>query len=235
MCLLSDDAGAIYAGRSWVWYGNVIRYNCIYALGSEGHWPNGIYMDDALSGQEITGNILINIPRFALHLGGGRDLNVTNNVIINAGDRAVSYDERARDGALRDGWFDHAAKGGDMWTALYASPWQSPIWQTAFPAYKSMTDDFSEADTAAFIPNPADSTLCDNVIFDRRASIGVVEKAVKDFSTVGGNAIYPLSRMDSFFTDAAKGDYSFRDLEKIRKKIPQFREIPLDKIGRTVS
>ena len=235
VCLLSDDAGAIYAGRSWVWYGNVIRYNCIYALGSEGHWPNGIYMDDALSGQEITGNILINVPRFALHLGGGRDLNVTNNVIINAGDRAVSYDQRARDGALRDGWFDHAAKGGDMWTALYASPWQSPVWQAAFPAYKSMTDDFSQADSAAFIPNPAGSTLRGNVIFDRRASIGVVEKAVGDFSSVGGNAIYPLSKMDAFFTDAANGDYSFRELEKIREKIPQFREIPLRQIGRTVS
>ena len=29
VCLLSDDAGAIYAGRSWVMYGNVIRYNAV--------------------------------------------------------------------------------------------------------------------------------------------------------------------------------------------------------------
>ena len=184
VCLLSDDAGAIYAGRSWVWYGNVIRYNCIYALGSEDHWPNGIYMDDALSGQEITGNILVNVPRFALHLGGGRDLNVTNNVIINAGDRAVSYDDRAREGALQDGWFDHAAKGGDMWTALYASPWQSPVWQTAFPQYKTMTDDFAQY------------------------------------------------RINDFFMDAPNGDYRIRDLQKLQKAIPEFREIPLDQIGR---
>lgn len=234
VCLLSDDAGAIYAGRSWVWYGNVIRYNCIYALGSEGHWPNGIYMDDALSGQEITGNILINVPRFALHLGGGRDLKVTNNIIINAGDRAVSYDDRAREGALEDGWFDHAAKDGDMWTALYDSPWQSPVWQTAFPAYKSMTDDFAKSGTAAFIPNPANSTLQGNVIFDLRTSIGYVAKPASRFSSIGGNALYPLHKMNAFFADAPHGDYHIRDLEKLRQTIPDFREIPLDRIGRTV-
>ena len=235
VCLLSDDAGAIYAGRSWVWYGNVIRYNCIYALGSEGHAPNGIYMDDALSGQEITGNLLVNVPRYALHLGGGRDLHVTGNIIINAGDRAVSYDDRARDGALNGGWFDHAAKGGDMWTALYASPWQSGVWQTAFPQYKAMTDDFTKSDTAGFIPNPANSTLQGNVIFDRRSSIGEVAKAASRFGSIGGNVIYPLYRINTFFADAANGDYRIRDLEKLQKEIPAFREIPLDRIGRTES
>ena len=232
VCLLSDDAGAIYAGRSWVWYGNVIRYNCIYALGSEDHWPNGIYMDDALSGQEITGNILVNVPRFALHLGGGRDLNVTNNVIINAGDRAVSYDDRAREGALQDGWFDHAAKGGDMWTALYASPWQSPVWQTAFPQYKTMTDDFAQSETAAFIPNPANSTLRGNLIFDLRTSIGYIAGSAAKFGSIDGNALYPLHRINDFFMDAPNGDYRIRDLQKLQKAIPEFREIPLDQIGR---
>ena len=232
VCLLSDDAGAIYAGRSWVWYGNVIRYNCIYALGSEGHWPNGIYMDDALSGQEITGNILINIPRYALHLGGGRDLNVTNNIIINAGDRAVSYDDRAREGALEDGWFDHAAKGGDMWTALYNAPRQSEIWQTAFPQYKTMTDDFAKANTPDFIPNPANSTLQGNVIFDLRGSIGFIAKSTARFSSISGNVIYPLYKINSFFTDAPNGDYRVRDPERLQKEIPAFREIPLERIGR---
>ena len=232
VCLLSDDAGAIYAGRSWAWYGNVIRYNCIYALGSDGHAPNGIYMDDALSGQEITGNILINVPQFALHLGGGRDLNVTNNIIINAGKCAVSYDDRARDGALYDGWFDHAAKGGDMWTALYASPWQSTVWQTAFPQYKTMTDDFAQAESAGFIPNPANSTIGGNVIFDLRASIGNIAESASRFSSVDGNAVYPLHRIGEFFADAPNGDYRIRDLQKLQKAVPGFREIPLEQIGR---
>ncbi len=235
VCLLSDDAGAIYAGRSWAWYGNVIRYNCIYALGSEGHKPNGIYMDDALSGQEITGNILINVPQYALHLGGGRDLNVTNNIVINAGKCAVSYDDRARDGALYDGWFDHAAKGGDMWAALYASPWKGSVWQQTFPQYKTMTDDFTKSETADFIPNPANSTLRGNVIFDLHSSIGSIADSVERFSDVDGNAVYPMHRINAFFADAPNGDYRIRDLDTLQKAVPGFREIPLDQIGRTVS
>ena len=235
VCLLSDDAGAIYAGRSWVWYGNVIRYNCIYALGSGDHKPNGIYMDDALSGQEIYGNLLVNVPQYALHLGGGRDLTVTNNIIINAGKCAVSYDDRARDGALYDGWFDHAAKDGDMWRALYDSPWQSDVWQAAFPQYKTMTDDFAQADTAGFIPNPANSTLRGNVIFDRHKSIGDISGSASQFSSVGGNAVYPLYKIQTFFADAANGDYRIRDLGKLQETIPDFREIPLSQIGRTVT
>ena len=235
VCLLSDDAGAIYAGRSWVWYGNAIRYNCIYALGSGEHKPNGIYMDDALSGQEITGNLLINIPQYALHLGGGRDLNVTNNIIIGAGDRAVSYDERARDGALHDGWFDHAAKGGDMWTALYDSPWQSEVWQSTFPQYKSMTDEFTKSEAAGFIPNPANSVLRGNVVFDLRKSIGSIAESVQRFSDTKANAVYPLHKLNAFFTDAPNGDYRIRDLQKLQESIPGFQDIPLDQIGRTVS
>ncbi|MBR5620005.1 MAG: right-handed parallel beta-helix repeat-containing protein [Clostridia bacterium] len=235
VCLLSDDAGAIYAGRSWIWYGNVIRYNCIYSLGSDGHAPDGIYMDDALSGQEITGNILVNIPRYAMHLGGGRDLTVTNNIVVNAGERAVSYDDRARDGALTDGWFDHAAKDGDMWTALHGSPWTGAVWREAFPAYTTMTDDFSKAETADFIPNPANSTLRGNVIFDLRKSIGYVSDAADEFSTIENNMILPLSGVNKFFIDAPAGDYRIADLQKLRESIPEFREIPLDRIGRTGS
>ena len=235
VCLLSDDAGAIYAGRSWAWYGNVIRYNCIYALGSGEHKPNGIYMDDALSGQEIYGNLLINVPQYALHLGGGRDLNVTNNVIINAGKCAVSYDDRARDGALNSGWFDHASKGGDMWRALYDSPWQSAVWQATFPQYKTMTDDFAQSETAGFIPNPANSTLRGNVIFDLHKSLGSIAEPASRFSSIGGNAVYPLYKINSFFADAANGDYRIRDIRKLQETIPNFREIPLDQIGRTIS
>lgn len=92
--LESSDAGAIYAGRSWSYYGNVIRYNCIYNIGSENFTPSGIYFDDALSGQEAYGNLLINIPGCAFLLGGGRDLKIENNLIINAA-TPIYYDDRA--------------------------------------------------------------------------------------------------------------------------------------------
>ena len=232
VCLLSDDAGAIYSGRSWVWYGNTIRYNCIYNVGSGEHRPDGIYLDDALSGQQIYGNLLINIPRNSIHIGGGRDNVVTNNIIVNSGENAIYFDERARDGALNNGWFTHAYIGsGDMWDALYASPWQSEIWQNAFPEYKEMTDDISESESAEYIPNPA-CTVKDNLIFNKDSEIGDISDSAYRFSDISDNAVYPLDKAEEIFVDFNSGNYNIKDIESLRKSIPEFQNIPLDKTGK---
>lgn len=232
VCLLSDDAGAIYAGRSWIWYGNVIRYNCIYNIGSENHSPDGIYLDDALSGQKVYGNILVNIPRNSIHIGGGRDNLISNNIIINAGDSAVYFDERARDGALNNGWFTHAYIGtGDMWTALYESPWQSEIWQNAFPEYKNMTDDISKSNSPSYIPNPS-STVTNNLILEKFARIGDISMNSYRFGDVSKNAVCFLWDINKIFTDAENGDYTVKNLEEIRRRAPGFENIPIEKIGR---
>ena len=233
VCLLSDDAGAIYSGRSWVWYGNIIRYNCIYNIGSGDHKPDGIYLDDALSGQQIYGNILINIPRNSIHIGGGRDNVVTNNIIVNSGENAIYFDERARDGALNNGWFTHAYVGsGDMWAALYSSPWKSEIWQNAFPEYKSMTDDISQSETEAYIPNPA-CTVKGNLIFNKNREIGDISASACRFSDISDNKVYSLGKADKIFADIESGDYNVKEIEQLRKSVPDFQSIPLDKIGRT--
>ncbi len=233
VCLLSDDAGAIYSGRSWVWYGNIVRYNCIYNIGSGDHKPDGIYLDDALSGQQIYGNLLINIPKNAIHIGGGRDNVVTNNIIVNSGENAIYFDERARDGALNSGWFTHTYIGsGDMWNALYDSPWQSEIWQNAFPEYKTMTDDISQAESASYIPNPA-CTVRGNLIFDKHKEIGDIYDSARRFSDISENEVYYPGKTDEIFVDINSGNYNIKDIDKLRKSVPDFENIPLDDIGRT--
>ena len=232
VCLLSDDAGAIYSGRSWVWYGNTVRYNCIYNVGSGEHRPDGIYLDDALSGQNIYGNLLINIPRNSIHIGGGRDNIVTNNIIVNSGENAIYFDDRARDGALNNGWFTHAyVETGDMWEALYNSPWQSEIWQKEFSQYKSMTDDIEQAESAEYIPNPA-CVVKGNLIVNKDKNIGDIYSAAYKFSDISQNELYSLGKMDELFVDAENGNYNIKDIEKLREDIPEFENIPYEKIGR---
>jgi hypothetical protein len=229
---LSDDAGAIYSGRSWVWYGNIIRYNCIYNLGSGEHKPDGIYLDDALSGQTIYGNLLINIPRNSIHIGGGRDNIVSNNIIVNSGENAVYFDDRAREGALYNGWFTHAHMGsGDMWDALYASPWESDIWREAFPQYENLTDDINMSDSPAFIPNPLCS-ITNNLIFNKYGDMGDIYDASEKYSVIDNNGIYNLSKAEETFVDYNAGDYNIKDIEEIREDAPNFENIPLDEIGR---
>ena len=234
VCLQVSDAGAIYAGRSWTSYGNHIRYNCIYNIGTEGYASDGIYMDDAISGQSIYGNLLINIPKYAIFIGGGRDMNVFDNVIINAGGCAIRYDIRAREGVLKKTWFsEHVEEGkGDLWLGLYSSPWKSEIWQEAFPEYKSMTDDFSLINDKRFVPNPANSTIISNVIFDKRNSIGKIDEAVTEFSRVEDNAVFSLHGMLDCFESVEKGDYNIKDGCDIYSQLPDFEPIPIEKIGR---
>ena len=232
VCLLSDDAGAIYSGRSWVWYGNAVRYSCIYNVGSENHRPDGIYLDDAVSGHQIYGNLLINIPSNSIHVGGGRDNVITNNIIVNPGNNALRFDDRAREGALENGWFTHAyVDSGDMWEALYNSPWQSETWQNEFPEYKNSTDDISKSDSPDYIPNPA-STFKNNIIINKNMEYGEIYNSVWQFSDIRGNAIYNVGKCDDIFVDPDNGDYNIKDIDEIRKDAPDFKEIPLDMIGR---
>ncbi len=85
VCYESDDAAAVYSGRSWTFRGNVIQYNLFrdiegYKNGT--HRVSGIYMDDGVSGTIIDSNIFLNVAQ-GVFMNGGRDTFVTNNVFIN--------------------------------------------------------------------------------------------------------------------------------------------------------
>lgn len=222
VCLESDDAGAIYAGKSWTSYGNEIRYNCIYDIGSAGFSPSGIYMDDAISGQSIYGNLLINIPKSAIFIGGGRDMLVRDNVIINSGESPIFYDARARDATLGETWFTEDLDA--LWFDLYSSPYKSELWQSTFPEYRSYTDKISEINLHGYVVNPANSTVEGNIIFDKMLRLGNFDEAVKEYSAVKDNKVYHTSLLPFFFENVNDGIY----IPKV-KSIPDIR---FDKIGR---
>lgn len=232
VCLHSSDAGAIYAGRSWCSYGSEILYNCIYDLGSGEYTPCGIYMDDALSGQKIYGNLLVNIPGFALQLGGGRDLDVRNNIVVSGGQRGISYDQRAIDG-VSGGWFaEHSGETGDMWRELKASPWQTETWLEAFPAMAEFSDDFSQPDLPGFVPNPAGSTVADNLFVTGVRSIGEIGEKVLQYSAFYGNSLFRKSQLRDLFTDPDNGDYTLRPNAPVYAFSPEFEPLPVAQMGR---
>ncbi|MFH0760326.1 MAG: right-handed parallel beta-helix repeat-containing protein [Bacteroidota bacterium] len=82
-CYESNDAGAIYAGRDWAMRGTIIRYNYLHDIsGFEGQGCVGIYLDDAFSSAEVTGNVFYRVTR-AMMLGGGRDNTIVNNIFVD--------------------------------------------------------------------------------------------------------------------------------------------------------
>ena len=236
VCLISDDAGAIYAGNSWNMYGTVIRYNCIYNIGTvygidtrEEHSPQGIYMDDALSGQTIYGNLLVNMPHYGLQLGGGRDLIVQNNVVVNTKGPAVSFDQRAIDGALEGGWFGDCS---DLWDMLNASPWQTVIWQNAYPQYGGLHFDKSRSDDPMYGPNAANGKVTGNLFVNLRGSIGEIAENPAKYSDISGNAIYKMNALKKLFVDPDNGDYTLCSDAPVFDEIPGFEPLPLSEIGR---
>ncbi|MDX8127155.1 right-handed parallel beta-helix repeat-containing protein [Methylomonas sp. OY6] len=98
VCEQASDCGAIYSGRDWTYRGNIIRNNSIHDIFGYGlksvdiskdsvvygspDGARGIYLDDAVSGFNITGNIFNNAGFAAILVGGGRDNIIENNFII---------------------------------------------------------------------------------------------------------------------------------------------------------
>lgn len=219
----SSDAGAIYAMRSWSYYGNVVRYNCLYNIGSEDFAANGIYFDDALSGQTAYGNLLVNVHGCAFLLGGGRDLAIENNIIVNAA-TPIWYDDRAIAGIKDNGWFTHAKtpeKG--LWKTLEEVDIASDTWQNAYPAIGALSSDFSDTENIAFAANPANSTVENNVIVNEKKHIGSIEKRVKKYSQIRDNALYTFE--SSPF--GSSGDYGAQVPDK-----EAFTALPTDQMGR---
>ncbi len=210
--LLTDDGGAIYSGRRWDWYGTVIRYNLIYDLGSGDHKPVGIYMDDALAGQTIYGNVLVNVPNIGMLLGGGQDLIVHDNIVVNSYS-PVSFDNRGLSGLSGDeksSFYQTYKEGGSIWQLLYESPWQSEIWQKAYPQYAHYSDDFSNTDDPDFVLNPGHSSVTRNLLVSARGTVGDLADEVYKYSEVADNALFKLSALKKIFVDPDNGDYTLR-------------------------
>jgi Right handed beta helix region len=95
IALETGDVGAIYTGRDYTFRGNKIRYNYIHETGGVGMGSMGVYMDDCVSGTEVTGNVFYKV-HWAMFIGGGRDHRVENNLFVDC-DPAVRVDGRGLD------------------------------------------------------------------------------------------------------------------------------------------
>ena len=132
-CYESNDAGAIYSGKNYTYYGNIIRYNYIHDLpGYNNCGCVGLYFDDAMSSADVYGNVFANIPYIGLLLGGGRDFQIHDNMFINC-KMSIMYDQRAAE-----------------WKSLYQRLLDrldevditSDAWKNAYPSlYKKHSND----------------------------------------------------------------------------------------------
>lgn len=133
VCLESNDAGAIYAGRDWTMRGTVIRHNYLHDItGFEGRGCVGVYLDDMYCGTKIYGNVFRRVTRAAF-IGGGRDCRVENNIFLDCRP-ALHIDARAM------GWAGYHVDT-TMTQRLKAMPYQSELWRKRYPKLTNILED----------------------------------------------------------------------------------------------
>jgi len=88
LCLEAGDSGVLYSGGNVTYRGNIFRNNLfvnIQATAPNPYIPgafddvSAIYLDDAASGYEITGNVFHNV-RIGVHIHGGSDNKIRDNI-----------------------------------------------------------------------------------------------------------------------------------------------------------
>ena len=216
VCTATDDAGAIYTGLSWTDRGNVVRYNYLHDIvgpgGSVG--VSGVYLDDMHSSTEIYGNIFYRVSRAVL-IGGGRDNTVENNLILEApknSNASIVIDQRGT-----EQWFSQNI--AQLKSFLNNVPYRSELWRNRYPSLYNILDN-----------NPAQpwgNTVRNNIIY-RHKEMGISSLAER-YGNIEDNWI--SNQNDIGFVDYSNKNFAIKPDSEIYKKIPEFTEIPIEKIG----
>ncbi len=221
--LLSSDASAIYGGRDVVAHGTVIRYNKLKNIGANGFTPQGIYFDDVLSGQTAYGNIIIDVGNWGFLIGGGREITVENNLIVNSGGAALQYDSRAHDGLFFNSWYKHIE---GHWAQVQSIPRNEEPWISRYPKIADMHSDVEAPDSPDLLVNPAYSSVKNNIAIECN-ELYCVSDLAKKFSYVDENHLY-ASKAEAGYDDTAD---NLSPDSVVYKEHPEFKPIPVNEIG----
>lgn len=220
----SNDAGAIYCGRSWTSYNDVIRYNIIENIGNDNYSPIGIYWDDTLSGQTAYGNIINNVGNLGMLIGGGHDNTVDNNIFMNCKGYTIAVDSRGL--SWNDGWLDFSNPNG-LWADLdhYRN---LEAWKERFPELQRLQK--GKRSDPDYVKNPSNNVIENNILialpstkFSGLQSCDIVQTAI-DLGKVQNN--YNVYKPGFCINEKT---YELR--ADVRDDFPTFIDIPINEIG----
>jgi len=208
VCLESNDAGAIYAGRDWTMRGTVIRHNYLHDItGFEGGGCVGVYLDDLFSGTKIYGNVFYRVTR-AVFIGGGRDCIVENNMFVEC-DPSLHIDDRAM------GWAASLVNT-TMRRRLKAMPYTSSVlWRARYPKLVTILEDEPA--------KPKGNIVARNISCGGRW-MNVTDGA-QPYTTFAANYV----NRNPFFAGKPPKTFLLRDKSPVYRF--GFRPIPFERIG----
>ncbi len=210
VCQDTADTGAVYTGRRWETRGNEVRYNYIHDMTkvdtNTGMEKMGVYLDDCSSGTRVHGNVFFKIDSVAL-IGGGRHNDFTNNIMVNC-EKPLVFDERGLTWNL------------DQQTAfLQKVPYKEGVWAEKYPELVNIMEDDPGY--------PKYNVLKNNLLYQTPEFN--IYPAVKQHSEVE-TPVKLSSTKD--FVDFRNQNFALNADSEIFTKLPEFENIPFDKIGR---
>ena len=207
----TEDAGAIYAGRTSQARGSSVSHNYIHDIYGQDDYRSGmyvgIYFDDYLCAIKSEGNVLenVSIPFYGHH---GAQCIVQNNIIVNKT-------------ALSDGWVVWTRGGGaasSFVTSHTSIDWTKEPYATLFPEAQKMTIDN--------IYDCFDTVVKNNLIVNHEGAN--ILKVVSDQGDVSNN--YECDH-DPGFVDMENHNYALKPDSEVFSIIPEFKNADMSKMG----
>jgi hypothetical protein len=224
--LESDDAGAIYSGRRFTYWGNRIRHNYIHHVEGlppdkvrfrKGVLAHAVYLDDQLAGVEVAGNVFVRCNDATVIKGS--DNRFENNVVIDC--RRAVWDMSKEPPAthpepLR---FDDPKRlpqhlDPTVLADILSVPYSSARWREKYPALATSL----EQTRGPWRVSIARNVLC-------RTPELEVSEGMKRHGRVADN--HRLADDEAPVERAALGAW----LAKLPARFPGFAPIPFERIG----
>ena len=210
MALVVDDMGAFYHGRDPSERGNIVRYNYFHNIGGK-HKTEAVYHDDGECGTTVYGNVFYRAGTVAGFIGGGRDNHYENNIFIST-KYASHIDNRLANWAKA-----MLDSNGLFRKRLNAVGYNKPPYSVRYPRLK----DYFEDEPAM----PKRDSFTNNIL----VSIQQITEGKKEWLPFTDENL--VVDYDPGFVDSAKEDFRIKEDSEVWKKLPNFRQIPWEKIG----
>ncbi len=202
----TSDAGAIYAGRSWIQRGTVVKENYIHDLKSSAppnHNIQAIYFDDGICGNSILNNVIENVGDRnvggnAVMIGGGREVTFSGNTMINCNAGALYFDARMTDEYWYDAVIPYGTTIGDVTyndgvligglSELLENPaYDANVWRENYDGLDVLISylnnkEYTNLDNVIKVGTPANAVITNNVKYSCGNTYGI-DKLVKNNAT----------------------------------------------------
>lgn len=209
VCLEVEDQGAFYYGRSPSELGTIIRYN--YFENIPDHFNTcAIYHDDGACGLMVIGNVFYKAGKWNVLLGGG-SFNVYQNNIFIGNQYGIHIDNRLQNWAKslldKNGLFEKKLNNVD---------YKNPPYSIKYPELVTYLDSAAVPKNNIFKNNAF--VQIKNMIDGKKEWLNLEQTNIEFKSDLG-------------FIDFEKRNFKLKKNSSIYKKIPNFKDIPFNKIG----